>query len=298
MLASGYTTAQAATLTISNVKVTASDTTATITWDTNLPADSKVATLFFISRTNFYDPSLTTHHTIQAINLSASTTYEYAITSVAADGTSAFRDYTSFTTTGGGSSGSSTPLPSRPANPNLINNNGTYYLIMNGQRRGITNPGMLKTYGYALSDATVATAQTLALPVGQPLLPSDGALVRTAQDPTVYLISGQQRHGFTSPQVFLAQGYKWSSILTVTAPELNQQPIGSIISEGADAHLPGADINRSGTIYFVGTDSQLHPYPNSLAYNSWHLQDDYSTVVTANEADLSKPIGIPVNLRE
>src|ERR1039458_1963204 len=144
--------------------------------------------------------------------------------------------------------------PSSSSHLSLIDQSGTFYLIVNGPREGITDPGILYSYGFSFSDAQNPTAADLALPQGANLLPDDGALVKTAQDPTIYLISGGQRHGFTSASVFTGLGFKWSSVLLVTAPELNQQPIGTIIKSPSSQHLLGVDINKNGTVYWIGTE--------------------------------------------
>src|ERR1022692_3063970 len=107
----------------------------------------------------------------------------------------------------------------------LINQSGTFYLIINGQREGITDPGILNSYGLSFNQAQTPTAQELNLPMGSNLMPDNGALVKTAQDPTIYLISGGQRHGFTSASAFTSLGLKWSSVLVVTAPELDGLPL-------------------------------------------------------------------------
>jgi hypothetical protein len=194
----------------------------------------------------------------------------------------------------------SVPLPSpiSLAIPiRLVDNSGTFYLIINGVSHGVTDPGMLNSYGLIFSNAVPATAQDISLPQGSLLTPDDGALVKTAQDPTIYLVSGQQRHGFASASVFLGLGFHWVSVLTVTAPELNQQPIGTIISDPQSQHLPGLDINKDGTIYYIGQDNQLHGYPSLAAYNSWHIANDFSVVVPANAADMALPVGNLVSAR-
>src|ERR1039457_7097386 len=179
----------------------------------------------------------------------------------------------------------------------LINQSGTFYLIINGQREGITDPGILNSYGLSFNQAQTPTAQELNLPMGSNLMPDNGALVKTAQDPTIYLISGGQRHGFTSASAFTSLGLKWSSVLVVTAPELDGLPLGNALSNGSAQHLPGSDIDKNGTIYWIGTDNQLHGYPSLAVYNSWHIANDFSKVVAANAADMSLPIGSLVSAR-
>ena len=192
---------------------------------------------------------------------------------------------------------SSTASSATIINTRLINYNGTFYLEANNQLHGITNPGMLASYGFAFGDAAVATAEDLSLPQGALLSPGEGSLVKSDQDQTVYLVSKQVRHAFTSAAVFQALGFKFSSVLVVTNPELQALPRANDLTDGAAAHLPGTDINRYGTVYYLGGDNQLHGYSSLAIYNSWNLANDFSTVVPANAADVSLPLGSDVVLR-
>jgi hypothetical protein len=191
-----------------------------------------------------------------------------------------------------------TPLPglSFPSQPStngssLANDKGTFYLISGSFKYGITNPGILESYGYLFSQATAITADQKALSVTSNLPPNNGALVKTVSDPTVYLISDSLRYGFVSASVFTKLGYKFSSVLLVTTPELNLLGTASPLTDYTAAHLPGANIIYKGTIYWVGTDGQKHPYPSLTVYNSWNLKNDFSRVVPANTADIALPVG-------
>jgi hypothetical protein len=97
-LASSVSVAHGAVLTISNVQVSVSDTTATITWNTNIPADSEIGYLWFLSKTNVVRSGLVTQHSVTLTVLFSGQLYEYTIKSISGDGQSAFRDYESFTT--------------------------------------------------------------------------------------------------------------------------------------------------------------------------------------------------------
>lgn len=173
----------------------------------------------------------------------------------------------------------------------LINASGTFYLITNGIRQGITNPGMLTSYGFSFSDARVASSQDLILPQGPLLTPGDGSLVKSKEDQTVYLISNQKRYGFTSASVFLGLGFKFTSVLVVTDPEMQSLPRSANLDNSSSSHFPGLDINKTGTVYWLGQDNQLHAYPSITVYNSWHVVNDFSRIVPANAADLSIPVG-------
>ena len=133
-----------------------------------------------------------------------------------------------------------------------------------------------------------ATAADLALPEGAILLPSDGILAKTAQDKTVWLISNNQRRGFTSSSVFTGLGFKFKQVLIITAPELNKLAIGANLDNPKAAHPEGVDINLNGTIYWVHNNT-LYPYPSLKTYNSWRVPNDFSRVLKANSADALLP---------
>ena len=178
----------------------------------------------------------------------------------------------------------------------LLNNQGTYVLILEGIRHGIANPGLLFSHGYTFTDAIADTAAYQSLPTGDLLGPNDGSLVKTPKDPTVYLVADGQRHGFTSASVFRSLGYKFTSVLTIPEAQLRALPEGQSISNPKSRHLRGATIISRGTIYFVGSGS-LYPYPSMSVFNSWNLKNDLSKVLPANAADLAQPVGDPVTPR-
>lgn len=156
---------------------------------------------------------------------------------------------------------------------------------------------MLYSYGFEFKDAKPATEADKALPQDDLLLPGDGALVKSMEDPTVYLISKAQRYGFISAQVFLGFGHKFSSVLVVTNPELQALPKASNLSNYNSTHLAGTDINDNGTIYWIGQDNQKHGYPSLSSYNSWHMDGDFTRVVPANANDKILPLGSVINMR-
>ncbi len=152
------------------------------------------------------------------------------------------------------------------------------------------------SYGFEFKDPVPATAGDLALPQGGLLLPSGGALVKSVQDKTVYLIADGQRHAFISSRIFIGLGFKFSTVLLVTNPELQALPKGVNLSNSTAAHMNGLNISYKGTIYFISNNVR-HPYPSIAVYNSWNLDNDFSRVIPANAADLKLPIGDPVTAR-
>ena len=201
------------------------------------------------------------------------------------------------TTASTASTGSLAYQPFGSTSTRLVRDRQTYYLIQNNIRYGITSLGILYSNGFTFGQAVPVAASDLSLPEGPLLSPADGTLVKSRQYPTVYLISGQQRHSFTSAKVFTALGYKFSSVLLVTNPELQALPKGSDIFNAQTAHLPGTDINALGTIYWIDSSSNRETYPDLAIYNSWHIKNDFAKVVRANSADLQLPIGSPIVAR-
>jgi hypothetical protein len=155
---------------------------------------------------------------------------------------------------------------------------------------------MLFSYGLEFKDAKMATEQDRQIPLGPLLLPGDGALVKSPQDATVWLISQGVKYGFASASVYLGLGHKFTSVLTVTAPELNQVAAGGVLNDPAAKHLPGLHVNFSGTVYWLSATAR-HPYPSLEVYNSWNVDNDFSQTVPANAADANIPIGEIIPLR-
>jgi hypothetical protein len=156
---------------------------------------------------------------------------------------------------------------------------------MTGLRHGVTNPGMLFSHGYDFSEGVPAVPEDKNIPEGELLTPADGALVKKSDDPTVFLITGRQKHGFVSASVFTALGYKFSEVLTITAPELDKMPLGDVIKDPAARHPHGVQILFQGTVYWIDGNSR-RGYPSQATYNSWNLDNDFTHIVPANAADL------------
>ncbi|MCL5666257.1 MAG: hypothetical protein M1383_00570 [Patescibacteria group bacterium] len=289
---------------ISQVRATSvTNNSALISWITDLSADSKVefgtSTAYGLSVS---DTVATTTHKLTLTNLIPFATYHFrAISKAYSYASTASSDYTFV-------AGVSAPvqippqasqLPtSTPANIKLklINDGGTFYLIQNNVRYGVTSPGILYSYGFEFKDAKIANAADLALPSGSLLLPNTGSLVKSNEDKTVYLIVDGQRRAFVSARIFLGLGFKFGSVLLVTNPELQALPKGSDITNSTAAHTSGINISYKGTVYYISHNTR-HPYPSMAVYNSWNIDNDFSQVIPANNADLKVPIGSPVEMR-
>jgi len=298
---------------------------ANINWTTDEASDSQIdyGTSMSYGQQTTLNASLTTSHSQSLSNLVSNTIYHYRVRSRDLAGNLTVSSNYSFTTLSPGQTPppptpppptpeplptppppTPTPTPTPPTPPGqtpvvklkLINYNGTYYLIIDNIRHGITNPGLLTSYGFTFEMGRIATAQDMALPEGDLLLPSDGILAKTAQDKTVWLISNSQRLGFTSETVFSTLGFKFSQVLVITDPELNKLPRGANLDNPQARHPDGVDINLLGTIYWVH-QGQLYPYPSLEVYNSWRVPNDFSRVLPANTADQALPQSTYIQIR-
>jgi hypothetical protein len=271
--------------------------------------DPGVGTLDPLSGTAHVTPASTGTYTLFAYNVYGQTTATATVTVTAAAANPAPSagsapqpqqgEPASGTTTTLSPSATPQPFPT-PATSDpaycLVNNSGTFSLILSGTRHGIANPGLLSSYGYAFSDAVPDTASYQAMPSGELLGPGDGALVKSPSSATVYLVSGGSSHGFTSMAVFRGLGFKTTSVLTVRTAQLSALVEGDAISSKSAGHLPGVNVSSKGTVYLMGEGARL-PYPSLAVFNTWNPRDDFSRVVPANAADLLLPIGPAVTAR-
>jgi hypothetical protein len=294
---SSYRTPVISAVTVSNI----TETSAVVAWTTDIESQGKVflgTTYPYVYTTSKEETSYTTNHNITLTNLTPNTTYHYQVGSTYIYGGSSVNPNATFTTLATPTT-PTTPTPTTPDSPQpsagsstsirLVNDNGTFYLIVNNTRQGITNPGILYSYGLEFKDAVIATDSDKLIPLASPALPYDGALVKSPIDPTVYLISNSKKYGFTSSTVFTGLGFSFKNVLVVTAPELEKLPLGEALSK-VQAHMTGTNINEKGTIYWI-SQNKKHPYPSLEVYNSWNRDNDFSTVVPANEEDLKMEVG-------
>jgi hypothetical protein len=287
---SSYRVPVISSILITNIK----ETEATITWVTDIDSKGAVSlgnTYPYVYTSSKEETSYTTNHSITLNNLNPNTTYHYQVGSTYIYGGSSVNPNATFQTLSTPSTTPTTPTTPAPSSLviRLVNDNGTFYLIQDGARRGVPNSGILFSHGLEFKDATLATEQDKSLPQGPFLLPGDGALVKSPENPTVYLISNSKKYGFTSGTVFTGLGFSFKNVLVVTTPELNLLSLGEVLFK-VEAHKQGTNILHQGTIYWVG-GVKRHPYPSLEVYNSWNKDNDFSTVVPANSEDLKMEVG-------
>ncbi|MDP2692652.1 MAG: hypothetical protein Q8O88_03380 [bacterium] len=134
------------------------------------------------------------------------------------------------------------------------------YLIENGKRRAFTSGQAFESRGYKWNEILSLSpniikeyVEGLAIVyMSNDEAVKEGSLVKAEDNPTVYLISNNRRRIIASERIFLALGYEWESVLTVSANKVNEYAEDLIIDFTAE------DSDRDGLSNlqeeFYGTD--------------------------------------------
>ncbi len=94
------------------------------------------------------------------------------------------------------------------------------YFIESGRKRWISSPALFNKLGYKWEDVKeLSEAELESILDGRPMLYPDGTLVKGA-GPDVFLIEKEKKRKFTSSTLFLALGYNWKDVLTISNEEL------------------------------------------------------------------------------
>jgi hypothetical protein len=115
---------------------------------------------------------------------------------------------------------------------------GGVYYVASGVKHPLYDKALLSVNFPGLSIKRVAPAELAAVLTGTPVTLDDGALVKAANDPTVYVISGGKKRVIPSENVFLTLGYSWSSVKTVSPKLLALHPTGDVIAFQLAAAAP------------------------------------------------------------
>jgi hypothetical protein len=93
----------------------------------------------------------------------------------------------------------------------VLDNTGTVWWILNGQRDGFESITVFNTYGFTFDRVVPANASDMALPVGPLVKLRDGTLV--SQGGVTYIISDGQKLQFASGQALTSRGYNAANVV-------------------------------------------------------------------------------------
>lgn len=175
------------------------------------------------------------------------------------------------------------------ANPHpagsLVLNNGAIYQIDEDGKRRLPFDSAEKFFSLRLSfDRVVpANAADMALPEGNS--PDWGNGVLFVDQGVIFQVSNGKKHGFTSAEVFLGQGFKFD---TVRTGDLSKLQAGPAINQSGAKHLDGTFLNSNGTIWTVDK-GVAKAFPTESVFFSHG--GNYSQVVPANQNDIYDSLG-------
>ncbi|MFH1171491.1 MAG: hypothetical protein V1778_03065 [bacterium] len=112
--------------------------------------------------------------------------------------------------------------------------NGGIVYVENGIRHAIFSKEILVSRFKGRPRITVHQAEIDQYTAGDPVLFSDGELVRTDGDASIYFISQGQRCPIASGGVFKQLGFKWSNVITTNSKSLEIHSAGAPITLEAD----------------------------------------------------------------
>jgi len=107
---------------------------------------------------------------------------------------------------------------------------GGVFYVESGYKYPVTDKILLNTKFKGKKIVKGTTAELNKYIKGAPVLFGDGELLMSSSVPTVYLISGGQKRPFSTGDVFLKLGYKFTNIVTVSPQLLAQYPIGDPVT--------------------------------------------------------------------
>lgn len=161
----------------------------------------------------------------------------------------------------------------------LIENGGAVYIINDSGNKRLSFGSAEKFFSHRLSfDRVVpANAADMALPEGDTPEWGDGVLF--ADNNIIYQVSGGKKHGFTSAEVFLGQGFSFEMVRNA---DLSRLQDGPVISSANAKHLDGTLLNSNGLIW-TWHKGQAKAFPSEAVFFSHG--GNYSQVVPANSND-------------
>lgn len=175
----------------------------------------------------------------------------------------------------------------------IKNSAGQHYLIEADSRK------LLSSFVATQRKLDLAAAQVLpdeevaSYKDGGVALPAEGTLVKSRDNPAVYLISNSERRPLTL-FVFLERGFKFASVLTAESGELDTYPTGPVLPPLDGTLLKAAD---SPAVYHVG-NGKLEPL---TLFVFQQQKFSFNNVITVKPAELAlwvvgKPMPPPTGL--
>ncbi len=111
-----------------------------------------------------------------------------------------------------------------------IGDGGSLFYLEDGKRHFVADSALVDIALHGLRAEIVGGSEIEQLSEGRPILIPDGYLVKTADSPSVYLISEDVAREITSEEVFRSYGWSFDSVITVNQSLFDFHSIGDSIS--------------------------------------------------------------------
>jgi hypothetical protein len=175
------------------------------------------------------------------------------------------------------------------------------YKISAGQRREISDPGLLTALGLQLEDIVPISPQQLAsIPELDPIQDIseltalqyvDGALIKGSGE-AVYLISGRQRRLVPNAFTFEALGYNWEDVQQISDRELAQIPESlPLATKVAPKFKDGTLIKGSAAAVYVMRSGRKRLIPNEQTFEA--LGYEWDAVIVIDDEELNAIADLP-----
>ncbi len=199
----------------------------------------------------------------------------------------------------------SNPAPLIYREGTIVKGSGpTIYVVQNvsgtNHKRSLDNLDNFFRLGYANEDImTIGDAEIDQMPTDSPYGSSEtthpnGALIRGANDPTVYILINQERHSMTSLPVFISHGLNFARVKTATTADN-----ALTVSWPVNWYGEGALVKGSGpTVYIIDASSGCPCNTNKRSFGTyWNFVGlDYRFQDVMTVPDSSLPVdGTQIN---
>lgn len=113
-----------------------------------------------------------------------------------------------------------------------LSTSGAVYYVIDGIRHAIVDSAILKARFPSSRLTQVDPVEVEQYAEGSPLLLPDGFLVRSFEEPAVYVVSEGKLRPILSGSIFESYGYDWNDVGFISQDALDLQPVGKPLGEG------------------------------------------------------------------
>lgn len=172
-------------------------------------------------------------------------------------------------------------VEAHPAGSLVLSGSTVWHVSDDGTgRHGIDSLAKFYSHRYSFANVVPANSADLALPDLGLLGWGNGVLFLDGG--TVYQVSGNTKHGFTSAANFTGNGFKFSNVVNASLAGVSA---GSNIDSTTAAHMEGTFVLSGGTVWKITATGRMGiPSPAVLFSHG----GTFAEIVPANAADLAK----------